>query len=80
MGKRAALLKENNYTKAKEIAAWKENMSSHWDAIEVEQVQFLRSYIIKCTGWKTRWSYHQHQALNDKGVGIELVVLKMQKQ
>ena len=56
LGKRAALLKENNYTKAKEIAAWKENMSSHWDAIEVEQVQIPEElYHNAQVGKNTRW-------------------------
>ena len=78
LGKRAALLKENNYTKAKEIAAWKENMSSHWDAIEVEQVQIPEElYHNAQVGKKYKMEVTINtKALNDKGVGIELVVLK----
>ncbi|MDL2221996.1 alpha-glucan family phosphorylase [Parabacteroides sp. OttesenSCG-928-N08] len=33
---RSARLAESGYTKAKEIAAWKEEMASHWDSFEVE--------------------------------------------
>ncbi|MDR1343962.1 MAG: alpha-glucan family phosphorylase [Tannerellaceae bacterium] len=33
---RSARLKENNFAKAKEIAAWKEEVVEHWDSFEVE--------------------------------------------
>jgi starch phosphorylase len=33
---RSAHLKENNFAKAKEIAAWKEEVAEHWDSFEVE--------------------------------------------
>ncbi|MDF9830142.1 alpha-glucan family phosphorylase [Parabacteroides sp. PF5-6] len=33
---RSALLKDKNYQKAKEIAAWKEEVAEHWDSFEVE--------------------------------------------
>ncbi|MDR1259437.1 MAG: alpha-glucan family phosphorylase [Tannerellaceae bacterium] len=33
---RSAHLKENNFAKAKEIAAWKEEVVEHWDSFEVE--------------------------------------------
>lgn len=32
---RSALLKDNSYKKAKEIAAWKEEVAEHWDDFEV---------------------------------------------
>jgi starch phosphorylase len=33
---RASHLKENNFAKAKEIAAWKEEVASHWDSFQIE--------------------------------------------
>ncbi|MDR1402493.1 MAG: alpha-glucan family phosphorylase [Tannerellaceae bacterium] len=33
---RSFRLKENNFAKAKEIAAWKEEVASHWDSFQVE--------------------------------------------
>ncbi|MDR2968835.1 MAG: alpha-glucan family phosphorylase, partial [Tannerellaceae bacterium] len=33
---RSALLKENSFAKAKEIAAWKEEVATNWDSFEVE--------------------------------------------
>ena len=35
LAKRSKELSKDSYAKAKEIAAWKENMASHWDSIEV---------------------------------------------
>ncbi|MDL2323082.1 alpha-glucan family phosphorylase [Bacteroidales bacterium OttesenSCG-928-A17] len=32
---RSKMLLKNNYSKAKELAAWKEDVASHWDEIEV---------------------------------------------
>jgi len=35
LAKRSAVVKDNNYAKAKELTAWKENLVSKWDNIEV---------------------------------------------
>lgn len=35
---RAALLKADNYAKAKEIAAWKETVAAAWDTVEVKAI------------------------------------------
>lgn len=37
-GQRAALLKADNYAKAKEIAAWKESVVAAWDKVEVKEI------------------------------------------
>lgn len=81
LAKRSATLKENNFAKAKEIAAWKENMSSKWHEIEVTEVNIPEKLI-----------HDPHvgedyplevvidtKELNDKGIGIELVVVKKDK-
>jgi starch phosphorylase len=81
LAKRSAMLKENNFAKAKEIAAWKENISSKWHEIEVTEVNIPEKLI-----------HDPHvgedyplevvidtKGLNDKGIGIELVVVKKDK-
>lgn len=81
LAKRSAMLKENNFAKAKEIAAWKENMSSKWHEIEVTEVNIPEKLI-----------HDPHvgedyplevvidtKGLNDKGIGVELVVVKKDK-
>ncbi len=35
---RSALLRDHGYAKAKEIAAWKEEVAEHWDSFEVESI------------------------------------------
>jgi starch phosphorylase len=37
---RSTFITKNNYAKAKELAAWKEDVASHWDEIEVVSVQY----------------------------------------
>ena len=40
---RSARLKENDFAKAKEIAAWKEEVVEHWDSFEAVSVRRLMS-------------------------------------
>ena len=75
---RSAVLKENKFEKAKEIAAWKETMAQGWDAIEVINANFPEKLI------------HNPQVGEDyeldvvldvkdlkyKGVGVEMVVTR----
>ncbi|MBR1631127.1 MAG: alpha-glucan family phosphorylase, partial [Paludibacteraceae bacterium] len=76
--KRSALLTAGNYEKAKEIAAWKENMAAHWDEIEVSSVtipdEFIKSPQVG-KSYKFTVDIDIHN-LNDKGIGIELVAIK----
>lgn len=81
MAKRSAILKENNFAKAKEIAAWKEKIAAKWDNIEVVSVNIPEKLI-----------HNPHvgedypleviigtRDLNDKGIGVELVITKQDK-
>ena len=81
LAKRSAILKENNFAKAKEIAAWKDNIAAKWDTIEVISVNIPdkllhdprvgEDYALEVIiGTKD---------LNDKGIGVELVVTKQDK-
>jgi starch phosphorylase len=42
---RSQKLIQNNFTKAKELAAWKENMATHWDKIEVISIQYAENIV-----------------------------------
>jgi starch phosphorylase len=47
LGERSKSLKKNNFSKAKEIAAWKENVASHWDEIEIISIDYDENLINK---------------------------------
>ena len=75
---RHAYLEANNFKKAKEIAAWKENIAAHWDAIEVVKTevpeQLTQSPNVGDT-YKLAVEIDTKD-LNDKGIGIELVAVR----
>ncbi|MDR0427236.1 MAG: alpha-glucan family phosphorylase, partial [Dysgonamonadaceae bacterium] len=45
LANRSTILQENNYAKAKEIAAWKEEVAIHWDEIEVVSAEYSDNII-----------------------------------
>ena len=63
--KRSKLLVADNYKKAKEIAAWKQEVVAKWDSIEIKSVNLPEEYPIEV-------------AIDPKGlgncIGVELVV------
>ena len=81
LASRSAILKANNFSKAKEIAAWKEKVATGWDKIQVLSMDVPENLI------------HNPQVgevnninividvkdINDKGIGIELVATKLGK-
>jgi starch phosphorylase len=78
---RSGLLAENNYAKAKEIAAWKQKIAEGWDRIQVltldipdkllHNPQVGEAYDINIV--------IDIDGINDKGIGIELVATKSDK-
>lgn len=79
LAKRSGILKENNFEKAKEIAAWKEKMALGWDAIEVLKVD-LPENLIHNTQVGEDYNLNvilDVKDLDNKGVGVELVVTKL---
>ncbi len=81
LAKRSAMLKESNFAKAKEIAAWKENMSSKWHEIEVSEVN-IPDKLIHDPHVGEDYPLEvviDTKGLNDKGIGVELVVVKKDK-
>ncbi len=76
---RSALLKENGFSKATEISAWKDKVANAWDAIEVVNVD-IPEKLIHNPQVGEDYSLAvvvDVKALNDKGIGIELVVTKL---
>jgi glycogen phosphorylase len=78
---RSAVLKANNFSKAKEIAAWKEKIAQGWDAIEILNIdmpdkmihnpQVGEDYAINIVV--------DVKDIKDNGIGIELVATKLGK-
>ena len=78
---RSAILKANNFSKAKEIAAWKEKIAQGWDAIEILNIdmpdkmihnpQVGEDYTINIV--------IDVKDIKDNGIGIELVATKLGK-
>lgn len=74
--KRAALLKANDFAKAKEIAAWKQKIADNWDNIAIESVKIGEQGLHTIEVGK---SYDidvvlDVKNLDDNGIGTELVV------
>jgi len=72
---------ENNFGKAKELAAWKKLMREEWDNIEVINYSFEKS------GDNVYWSGHDYMAeialdlknIPKENVGVEFIVTHMNK-
>lgn len=73
--KRFHALEDNNYAKAKEIAAWKEEVVSKWDSIEV--VSFTKAEEITKGSIESGKEYTITYVIDEKGlndsIGLELV-------
>ncbi|WP_308764846.1 glycosyltransferase family 1 protein [uncultured Bacteroides sp.] len=77
LAKRFHVLSANNYKKAKEIAAWKEEVAEKWDSIEV--VSFEKSEELLQASIQSGKDYTITYVIDEKGlndaVGIELVTI-----
>ena len=76
--KRHQYLVADNYRKAREIAAWKENIASHWDQIEVVKVEMPEAMLQNPNvGDKYKLAVEiDTRDLNDRGIGVELVAVR----
>jgi starch phosphorylase len=74
---RSAVITANNFEKAKELAAWKEEVASHWDEIEVVAINIDDNALVK--GLEVGDVSHVEVVIdrhNMKGfVGVELLSL-----
>ncbi len=75
---RHGLLIQNNYKKAREIAAWKEKIATHWDKIRVLNITAPdRFFSNPSVGEKYTITVDiDTDGLNDNGIGIELVAIR----
>jgi starch phosphorylase len=77
LAKRFHVLSANNYKKAKEIAAWKEEVADKWDSIEV--VSFEKSEELLQASIQSGKDYTITYVIDEKGlndaIGIELVTI-----
>ena len=79
LASRHNLLQAENYKIAKEIAAWKQNMVAHWDAIEVKYINFdafQQEHAISVgEAYPIEVELDTHN-LHDKGIGVEIVAIR----
>lgn len=76
LAKRSNVMCENNFAKAKEIAAWKIRLATHWDQIAVNSVEIPDKLINDPhvgEEYEIAVSIDTKQ-LNDRGVGVEMVI------
>ncbi len=77
LAKRFHVLSADNYKKAKEIAAWKEEVAEKWDSIEV--VSFEKSEELLQASIQSGRDYTITYVIDEKGlndaIGIELVTI-----
>jgi glycogen phosphorylase len=81
LASRSALLKANKYSKAKEIAAWKEKVAAGWDKIQILSMDVPEKLIHNPQVGEINTiniviDVHE---IKDKGIGIELVATKLGK-
>lgn len=76
---RLATLKKDNYAKAKELAAWKLKIAQGWDNIEVVSMDIPEKLFQnpQVSDFYQMNIVIDVKNINDKGIGIELVVTKM---
>jgi len=79
LAQRSAFLKENNFAKARELTVWKSNMATHWDQIEVVSASHIDNALQQThVGEGTTLEVIiDTKNLNDKGIGVELVVTRL---
>jgi starch phosphorylase len=81
LSSRSALLKANNFAKAKEIAAWKEKIAKAWDKIEIVSMDIPSNLLHNPLVGEinTINIVVDTKLIDDKGIGIELVATKLGK-
>ena len=81
LASRSAILNAGGYSKAKEIAAWKEKIAEGWDRIQVLSVDVPEKLTHNPQAGDT-YTINiliDIDGINDKGIGIELVATKLSK-
>jgi len=75
LSNRSAYLSENNFLKAKEISAWKENFVDHWDDIQIASKNVPEKFMHNPrVGEPYTISITLTNVGMDSGIGVELVL------
>jgi Glucan phosphorylase len=79
---RSQNLHENNYAKAKEIAAWKEEVDAHWDSFVVESINYSEDLQKSgpILGKELKFNIVIDRKELRGMLGVELVVAKREKR
>lgn len=73
--KRVATLKANDYAKAREIVAWKQNVANNWEQITVEELKIDEKTDLLEVGKPYNMSaVIDTKNLGNNGIGLEIVV------
>ena len=81
LASRSAILRANDYAKAKEIVAWKEKIAAGWDHIEIVSMDVPDKLIHHPEVgevYNINIVLDVHE-INDKGIGLELIATKIGK-
>ncbi len=81
LAKRSKFIQDNNYAKARELAAWKEKVAGGWDGIEVISVELPEELSLNPSVGQ---SYDTNIVLDVKNldkesIGVELVITSLDK-
>lgn len=78
MAERSRILSENNFEKARQLAAWKETVAERWDSIQV--VGSNKSESVIQNQFESGKTYTMEYVIDEKGlddaVGVEMVVIR----
>ena len=79
LAQRHAMMLKDGYAKAKEVAAWKENMVAHWNEIEVIKMEIPNYNFDESPNVGDTYKLHVEldtHNLHDNGIGVELVIIR----
>ena len=78
MATRSSVLKADNFAKAKEIAAWKEEVAAHWDSFQVESFTADAQYMTDgpVVGTQSTFNLVIDRRELQGDLGVEIVVTK----
>ncbi len=82
MARRNSMLTANNYAKVHEIVNWKQQIANNWERIEIISENIPEEFMVNPQvgrTYKLEITIDTHE-LTDRGIGIELVATKPDKQ
>jgi len=80
LGKRSSLLSANDFAKVREIAAWKRNIATHWNSIEVNSLTVHTEANQNVGDIYEAEAVINVKELNDNGIGLEFVTTTLNEK